>query len=107
MARTSCPSCAKAISNKHTVCPHCDTVLKGLDRSELERIAARKLARKREKLMNQSFLALILFLGSFLYLYSYEPAQDSHELLATYVVMGIGFIWYIINRIQLVFLRKK
>ena len=107
MARIDCPNCGKPASSKHEQCPHCDCKLQGL--TEYDRLALTNQIynQKKQKLMNQSFLALILFLGGFLYLYSRSPATGTPELMACKLAIGAGFVWYLINRIRLVFLKKK
>ena len=100
MARISCPACSKPISDKHKVCPHCDTALAGLDEHERAKLANRRFVQRKQALLNQSFVALIIFLGGFLYLYSREPAAESLEQMTTYGAIATGFVWYIINRIN-------
>lgn len=107
MARISCPACSKPISDKHKVCPHCDTAVAGLDDHERARLASRRYVKRKQALLNQSFVALIIFLGGFLYLYSREPAADSIEQMTTYCAIAVGFIWYLINRIRIILLKKS
>ena len=83
MAIVSCPSCNESISSKNKVCPHCDLQLGEVSEEQLARIAARKRVKKQQMFMNHSFLALILFLGGFLYLYSRQPVPDSIEMWLT------------------------
>lgn len=107
MARISCPACSKPISDKHKVCPHCDTAVAGLDEHEREKLAYRRYIKRKQGLLNHSFVALIIFLGGFLYLYSREPAPESLEQMTTYGAIAAGFIWYIINRIRIILLKKS
>jgi hypothetical protein len=89
------------------VCPHCDTALAGLDEHERAKLANRRFVQRKQALLNQSFVALILFLGGFLYLYSREPAAESLEQMTTYGAIATGFVWYIINRIRIILLKKS
>lgn len=107
MARISCPACSKPISDKHKVCPHCDATLSGLDDHERAKLANRRYIKRKQALLNQSFVALIIFLGGFFYLYSREPAVDSTEQMLTYGAIATGFIWYIVNRIRIILLKKS
>ncbi len=107
MAIVSCPSCNESISSKNKVCPHCDLQLGEVSEEQLARIASRKRVKKQQMFMNHSFLALILFLGGFLYLYSRQPAPDSIEMWLTRGAIAIGCFWYLVNRIILVYLKKK
>ena len=56
--------------------------------------------------MNHSFIALIIFLTGFLALYTRSPAPGSIELLITQSAIGIGFLWYVINRVRLLLVKK-
>lgn len=107
MAIISCPNCNESISNKNTVCPHCDLQLGEVSEEQLARIASRKRVQKQQKFMNFSFIALLLFLGGFFYLYTRQPAPESLEMLLTKITIAVGCIWYLINRIILVYLKKK
>ncbi len=107
MARTSCPVCEKPISDKHPACPHCHEPLKDLDAEQLARLASRRYVQAKQKLMNHSFLALLLFLGGFLFLYSYQPAEESIEQALTYGAIALGFLWYLVNRFRILLLKKK
>lgn len=89
------------------MCPHCDTALAGLDEHERAKLANRRFVQRKQALLNQSFVALIIFLGGFLYLYSREPAAESLEQMTTYGAIATGFVWYIINRIRIILLKKS
>ncbi|CAM3483003.1 hypothetical protein [Pseudoalteromonas maricaloris] len=49
----------------------------------------------------------ILVLGGFLYIYWQQPDPNSFEMIASKSVIGIGAVWYLINRVILVILKKK
>jgi hypothetical protein len=107
MAIVQCPNCSKSISNKHQVCPHCETSIHELDDEQLHRLAAKSRVKKQQKVLNQSFFALILFLGGFLYLYNQAPVKDSLEYNICIGVIAISCVWYLVNRAILVYLKKK
>jgi len=107
MAIIACPSCNESISSKNKICPHCDVQLDKMDSEQLARIASRKRVKKQQMFINHSFFALILFLGGFFYLYSRQPAPDSIELWLSRAAIAIGCVWYLVNRIILVYLKKK
>lgn len=107
MAITSCPSCSKAISDKHPACPHCHEPLQNLDEEQRARLKSRRYVAKKQSLMNHSFIALIIFLGGFLYLYAYQPSDESIEMNLTYGAITVGFVWYLVNRIRILLLKKK
>ncbi|MCF2857265.1 hypothetical protein L1286_07280 [Pseudoalteromonas sp. SMS1] len=107
MAIAQCPSCNKSISSKHTICPHCDVELGKISEDELRRLSVRNRIKKQQSIMNYSFLALILFLGGFLYMYWQHPVEGSLEMYAAKSAIGIGMVWYLVNRVILVILKKK
>lgn len=106
MAIIACPSCTKQISDKHQQCPHCKININNLDSEDKKRIASEIKFKKKQQIMNQSFIALIIFLAGFLVLYTRTPEQNSLELLLCQSAIAIGFVWYLINRIRLLFVKK-
>lgn len=106
MARINCPACNKPISDKHKICPHCDTAVGALDEHERAKLASRRYVKRKQALLNQSFVALIIFLAGFFYLYSREPAAESTEQMLTYGAIAVGFLWYIVNRLRIILLKK-
>ena len=84
MALTQCPSCNKRISSKVKECPHCQFVLAGQSKEDMEREWLRLKQEKSDKLVSRSMLAL---------------------LIAGAMVGGV--VWFLINRVQLLFLKKK
>lgn len=107
MAIAQCPSCSKSISSKHTSCPHCQIDLTDFSAEDQERVAARKRVKRQQTFINYSFIALILFLGGFLYIYWQQPEPNSIAMVASKTAIGVGAIWYLINRVVLVILKKK
>ncbi|MBE0367565.1 hypothetical protein J8L98_14980 [Pseudoalteromonas sp. MMG013] len=107
MAIVQCPSCNKSISSKSMVCSHCQTQLGDVTEEQLARIASTKRIQKQQMFINHSFLALILFLGGFLYLYWQQPATGTVQMALTKAAIGIGCFWYLVNRVILVYLKKK
>ncbi|MEM0516325.1 MULTISPECIES: hypothetical protein [Pseudoalteromonas] len=107
MAIISCPQCQKSISDKHKVCPHCNAAVGEMDEQTQHRLAARTKLQQHQSLMNQSFVALILFLGGFLVLYWQHPVPGSWQQNACYAAIAIGVVWYLVNRVRLVFLKRK
>lgn len=74
---------------------------------QLARIASKKRIAKQQMFINHSFLALILFLGGFLYLYWQQPAVGSIQMVLTKAAIGLGCFWYLVNRVILIYLKKK
>lgn len=107
MAIISCPQCAKSISDKHKQCPHCECQVTDLSNEQLQQMQKETRIRRQQKFMNQSFLALILFLGGFFCYYFMHLETESIEWYAYSTAMAVGFVWYIVCRIYLVVLKKK
>lgn len=107
MAIVRCPSCNKSISDKQQQCPHCENNVAELNDEQRQQLAREKRIQKQQMFMNHSFLALILFLGGFFCLYFLQPQEKTLQWYAYTSAIGIGCIWYLINRIILVTLKKK
>ena len=106
MALTTCPSCNKRISSKVEQCPHCDFRLSGQSEDELNREHRRLVDYQRDKLMQQSMLALLIAIAAFSYYFLAQPMPGSIAHAVSIGLMVVGFIWYMINRARLLFLKK-
>ena len=107
MAIVSCPSCNKSISDKHKQCPHCESNVAQLDDEQRQQLAREKRIQKQQMFMNHSFFALIIFLAGFFCLYFLHPEPETPKWYACAAAIAIGCIWYLINRVILVMLKKK
>ncbi|WP_417658305.1 hypothetical protein [Pseudidiomarina sp.] len=107
MALIQCPSCSKRVSDKATNCPHCDFKLTGLSGEELEREWQRVMASKRERLVGQSMLALLIAIAAFTYYFIQQPLPETWPAKVSYGLMIVGLIWFVINRVRLVFIKRK
>lgn len=110
MAIVTCPQCSNKMSDKAATCHQCGFVVDGLDAKTLERKRKRQRADKIQKLTTQSMLAMLLFVvgiaGLFYYRDETSPDPGWQSQIAV-VVIVIGFIWYIINRVRLMVARRK
>lgn len=106
MALIQCPSCNKRISSKAASCPHCDFTLAGRSQDDLERAEARARERKREKLLSQSMLALLASIIAFAYSVWVQPHPDTWQAQVSYGVMGGGVLWFLINRVRLIMVKR-
>ena len=103
MALVECPSCHKRISSLAKSCPHCSSGLSG-DNESLNRISHIK---RTNQLMNQSFLAMTLFIaGVVLWFWAGEPAEGLRANIAG-ICFVFGFIGYLIARIRIVLHKRK
>ncbi len=105
MAVINCPSCKKKISDKAKTCNHCELSLQGLDADKMASIRQVDQINKTQRLMNYSFIAMLLFCGGFLFMYKVMPGTWQH--MAATVSTFIGFILYIIIRIMLIINKRK
>ncbi|WP_404398957.1 hypothetical protein [Idiomarina loihiensis] len=107
MALTQCPSCNKRISSKAKECPHCQFVLAGQSKDDIEREAIRIKQEKSDKLVSRSMLALLISIAAFTYLFLQQPMPKTWQYSIAVGLMVGGLVWFIVNRVQLVFLKKK
>lgn len=107
MAVINCPSCNKKVSDKAKTCSHCNIQINTLDQEQLHAIEAEQRIRKKQTLMNHSFIAMLLFCGGFLFLFWQNAQPGSWQYYTSVASTVIGFILYIITRVRLVFLKRK
>lgn len=107
MALTQCPSCNKRISDKAPACPHCDFKLGSSSPAERERQLYRAMQAKKDKILSQSMLALLIAIAAFAYFYLVQPLPSSWQAQVSYALMLVGSVWFVVNRVRLVFLKKK
>lgn len=99
MAIIACPQCNKKISDKYKECPHC-SVGTDTDVESRDRMATNQRNRKISQISMQNMVAVIVFMAGFYIMYFKSPAEGSVQLLASQAAVGIGFIWYVVNRIR-------
>lgn len=107
MAVINCPSCNKKISDKAQTCSHCQIDLKNLDKDKLHSIAVEQRLKKTARLMNQSFIAMLLFCGGFLFLFWHDAQPKSWQYITAMTSTVVGFVLYIITRIQIILVKRK
>lgn len=107
MALIECPSCTKRISDKSTSCPFCGFKLAGMSAQDQEREWQRIQQEKKDKLVSQSMLALIIAIGAFAYMYLAQPYPESWQAQVAYGLIIVSVIWFVANRIRLLFIKKK
>ncbi|MFC6439855.1 hypothetical protein [Bowmanella sp. JS7-9] len=106
MALVDCPACSKKISDKARTCQHCGFAIGDADADDILRKAKYQKFKKKQSLMNQSMLAMLMFIAGFAVIFWGEPEMNS---LQQYIGIGccvIGFCWYILNRLRLILLKK-
>lgn len=107
MAVINCPNCRKKISDKAKNCSHCEIDLQNLDEEKLASFKQVSKIQKSQRIMTWSFIAMLLFCGGFLFYYwkNVEPGTWQYYLSVGSTL--IGFVIYIVTRIQLILLKRK
>lgn len=107
MALVACPSCNKKISDKSQSCQHCGFALGEASAEDLERKQKLQKYLQAQKIQTQSMVAMLMFVSGFGFMYwgGAMPGDLQHNTAAGTAI--IGFIWYIVNRIRLIFLKKS
>lgn len=107
MAVINCPSCNKKVSDKAKTCSHCNIPINALDQEQLHAIEAEQRIKKKQTLMNHSFIAMLLFCGGFLFLFWQNAQPGSWQYYSSMASTVLGFILYLITRVRLVLLKRK
>lgn len=107
MAVINCPGCKKKISDKAKSCNHCDLNLQNLDTEKMASLKKIQTIHNAQRLMNFSFIAMLLFCGGFLFMYwdNVKPGSWQHTLAMSSAVLG--FVMYIVIRIMLLLSKRK
>lgn len=107
MALTNCPSCTKRISSKAPECPHCGFTISGQSNADLDREWSRIQQARKDKLAQQSMIALLILIGSFAYWALQQPEPETLPYNVSVGLMVIGIVWYAISRARMAFMGKK
>ncbi|MCU7998481.1 MULTISPECIES: zinc ribbon domain-containing protein [unclassified Shewanella] len=103
MALIECSVCRKRMSSKASSCPHCQAKTDG-DNESLSRISH---IQKSSSLMNQSFVAMTLFIaGVVIWFWGGEPAEGMRANIAG-ICFVFGFVGYLITRVRIVLHKRK
>ncbi|WP_158769419.1 hypothetical protein [Paraglaciecola sp. L1A13] len=107
MALIDCPSCNKKISDKTDLCNHCNFAVGDASEEDIARKRNLQKYMQSQKIQTQSMIAMLMFVSGFGFMYwgGAEP-RDLQYNIAVGVAL-IGFVWYIVNRVRLVFLKKS
>ncbi|MCC2607292.1 hypothetical protein [Planctobacterium marinum] len=107
MSIVNCVSCNKKISSRAESCPHCGFSTSGMTQDDEERKKRHKHFLKVQSINNQAALAVLLFVAGFAYMYWGGVSPSEKEWYIAMSVSGIGFFWYIINRIRMVIVKRS
>ncbi|MFT2091284.1 hypothetical protein [Paraglaciecola sp. 2405UD69-4] len=106
MALIDCPSCSKKISDKAQTCQHCGFTLGDASAEDLARKKNLNKYLKGQRIQTQSMIAMLLFVAGFGFMYWGGAVPGELQHTAAMGVTVIGFVWYIVNRVRLVFLKR-
>lgn len=107
MAVINCPSCKKKISDKAKECSHCGLSLSELDSEKIASLNKVNRINQAQRLMNYSFIAMLLFCGGFLLMFWDNVEQGTWQHTLAMAITLIGFIMYIVIRIRLLLFKRK
>lgn len=106
MALIDCPACRQKISDKSQTCPHCQFNVASQDSEKLLRAERLQKYKKTQSINNHMMLATVLFVAGFGYLYWDGTRPDETQYYLGVGVSALGFIWFIINRVRLILIKK-
>jgi uncharacterized membrane protein YvbJ len=107
MAIVSCPFCGKKVSNKAATCQHCGAGLTDVSPEQLMKVERDRRMAKAQSINNHAMIAIVVFLGSVLYLYYKEPLAETVQWYATYISLGAGALGYIISKVRMVMHKRQ
>ena len=107
MALVDCPSCNKKISDKADSCQHCGLALGNASGEDIMRKKNLQNFMKNQRIQTQSMVAMLMFVCGFGFMYwgGALPGDIQHNIAAGTAI--IGFVWYIVNRVRVIFLKKS
>lgn len=106
MALIDCPACNKKISDKSTVCPHCNYAIGDASAEDILRKQSLNKFKKLHSIQNQSMLAMLMFVAGFGFMYwgGTQPGDLQHNLAILASI--VGFVWYLVNRVRAVIIKR-
>ena len=107
MAVINCPNCKKKVSDKAKQCSHCQIDLQNIDEEKLSSMKTVNLINQSQKLMTQSFIAMLLFCGGFLFFYWQNVQPGTWQYTASIASIVVGFVLYIVTRVRLILLKRS
>jgi hypothetical protein len=107
MAIINCPSCKKKISDKAKECNHCGLSLQALDSEKIANLNRVSRINKAQRLINYSFIAMLLFCGGFLFMFWDNVEQGTWQHTLSMFSTVIGFISYLVIRVKLLLFKRK
>ncbi len=107
MAVINCPSCKYKISDKAKECSHCNLSLQTLNSEKIAHLNHVNRINQAQRLMNYSFIAMLLFCGGFLFMFWDNVEPDTWQYNLALASTMLGFILYIAIRIKLILFKRQ
>jgi O-antigen/teichoic acid export membrane protein len=107
MALVNCPSCSKKISDKTPSCEHCGLSLGTAVAEDIARKQSLNKYLKSQSVQMQSMLAMLIFVAGFGFMYWGGAKPGGLQYNIAIGLTLVGFVWYIVNRVRLVFLKRS
>ena len=104
---TDCPACKKKISDKAAQCSHCQFTLHGDNADAILAEEKRKRYAQQQSLQTQSFVAVLVFITGFGLLYWGQPEVGGTQHSIGMLMLMIGFLWYVVNRVRIAIGKAK
>lgn len=95
------------MSSRADTCPHCGYSRSGMSAEDDERKIRFKHYLKVQSLNTQGALAVMLFVIGFAYMKWGGKDPSALEWYIAMTISGVGFCWYIVNRVRMVMARKS
>lgn len=102
-----CPACKKKISDKADECNHCGFLITAVDAEAVLRKEKMDKYIRQQSLQTQSFIAVLVFITGFGFMYWGQPEVGSTQHSIAMLVCVIGFVWYIINRVRILLTKRS
>ena len=107
MALVECPICSKRISSRATECSHCGHDLSQLSEGQKEARRAITSIKKQQRLMTQSFIAMLVFCTGVLSFFLGDHEAKPWLPLASQLLGVTGLVWYLALRCFMVVQKVK
>ncbi|MCH8538418.1 MAG: zinc ribbon domain-containing protein, partial [Alkalimonas sp.] len=93
------------VSDKAPTCSKCGVAIAELDPVKMAAMERDRRLQRSQSLMTQSIIAMVVFLAGF-YFYWQLPSYG-WGYYASVTAIGVGFIWYLVNRVRILMLKRK
>lgn len=108
MAIINCPGCSRRISDKVTVCPHCDLALGEMSEQDVQRAAQRRWRQRVYIAKNVTYIAMTLLIIGAVWWWLVEPeGWVLPPPIGGISLVIIGIAAYLVGRVWLFWLKMR